>query len=232
MNDLAQAKKHRYVSEPGGQPLPSVTKILKRFDPDGEKAIRFAWAAVKIGRNFQKVWGASGTKGTRVHRAMLDLIQGFPTEVEPEDELLVSSVRLWLLEAEPELIDAEVIVVHPKVGYGGRFDLIVRIDGEIWLIDLKTGKRYLREVLLQVAAYRFARRAVYDGEGNFIGTKALPKITRVGALYADEKGRPAELVPLDVDPHWNIFDPDRVSDAFKAFCKIKDLYDWAERTAA
>jgi hypothetical protein len=50
------------------------------------------------------------------------------------------AVSAWWLEASPTVERTEFVVAHPDLDYAGRCDLLVWIDGELWIIDLKTSK--------------------------------------------------------------------------------------------
>lgn len=54
-----------------------------------------------------------------------------------------------------EYIGSEKSIFSVKYWYGGTFDLVARINGELWILDLKTSTGiYGREYFYQMAAYR------------------------------------------------------------------------------
>ncbi|HLC28340.1 MAG TPA: hypothetical protein VJL07_02720 [Dehalococcoidia bacterium] len=78
-------------------------------------------------------------RGTGVHQAC-----HFWDEGDLEDSSLVPEVRVrldqykrFLVEVGPEIIAAEREVVHSVLGYRGRLDRIVRINGRTGVLDIK-----------------------------------------------------------------------------------------------
>ena len=65
-------------------------------------------------------------------------------------------------------------------GYGGTYDLLMMIDGELWLIDIKTGKGLYPEFALQLAGYRWADYIILPGNPQ---TYEMPNIERTGILH-------------------------------------------------
>jgi hypothetical protein len=61
-----------------------------------------------------------------------------------------------LFELEPVFHKTEVMVGSAKHGFAGRYDVRCEIDGQICLLDLKTGKGIYDAALLQLAGYELA----------------------------------------------------------------------------
>jgi len=223
-SDLQLALKHKYVSSPGGKPNINVTSIAKLID-DG-KSSAFAGSAVKItraGGDYRAEWEASGARGTRVHRHFDRYLRGLEIDMLPEDKPLVLALEKFLIERDPEpMIEPEFVVVCEVLcpvcgqyhGYGGRGDVALKIAGERWLIDLKTGKRYAVEHMLQLAALRYGRLAVYDEAGALVETRPMPAFDRTGDLYVTDEGE-YELVEYPAGP-----------DAYNAFLSLLHAYSW------
>lgn len=81
-----------------------------------------------------------------------------PAKAPEEVRGYVRSAALFLAEFSPEFLANEVMVWSPTRWFAGTFDAIVRIDGELWMIDYKTSKRVYESHHLQLAAYEGARR--------------------------------------------------------------------------
>lgn len=217
MTDLELAlEKHKYVVQPGGKPQVNITTISKLMDIDG-KSSAFAGSAVKItkaGGDYRREWKESGELGTRVHGYCENFLRGEAIDYRSgEEEGYVEALEKFITEADPKVIDLEFVVVS-ALGYGGRGDMLVEIDGETWLIDLKSGKRYAYEHTLQLAALRYARRAQYDGHGMLSSTEPMPEIDRTAALYVENNGS-YELVEYPADKR-----------AFQAFVCLLTAYQW------
>ncbi len=127
----------RYLVD--GVPTPSVTEIL---------------AAVGItSSRFYKPGAAE--RGTAVHKMLEDYdVLGIPGE-----GLFFEAYRSFLSRAEPKIIAIERFVFVEDPRYGGTLDRVMEIDGEIYVVDIKTGwPASWHEI--QLAAYARAYGAV------------------------------------------------------------------------
>jgi hypothetical protein len=93
--------------------------------------------------------------------------------------------------------------------------MAAKINGEVWLIDIKTGKGTYAETALQLAGLHFADWA---GRPNDPKKYALPKATRFGVLHV--RPEQAELIPYDV----TLLE-------FQAFLACRELTTWLEMRA-
>jgi len=88
----------------------------------------------------------------------------------------IANLLAWLDERKPKLIAAEVSMFSER-GYAGTFDALVEMDGEVWLLDWKTGKGVYDEVGMQLAALHYADRVLAEEPVE------LPKATRFGVVH-------------------------------------------------
>jgi hypothetical protein len=189
MTDLDDALiKHKYRLLSGELAI-NVTAISGLLD-DG-KAAAFAGAALKLerqGLNYREEWKAKAERGSRVHAHCEAFLKGESTEVRDDEHGFVDAVEAFLSDNTPEVVELEEITLSHH-GYGGRFDMIVKIDGVCWLLDLKTGSEYPIEHTLQLSAYRYADgMAVYDDEGTLTDVRPMPYIDKTGCLYVRDDG--------------------------------------------
>ena len=82
--------------------------------------------------------------------------------------------------------------VNESLGYGGTLDLIAELDGEVWLLDWKTGKsvaspagEVYRDHRLQLAAYEHAEFIAKPGDPE---RYPIPAITRHGIVHVTDSG--------------------------------------------
>lgn len=133
-------------------------------------------------------------RGTEVHDLAERLVQGL--EVDVPDELAghVESYVKFLDDFEPEPILVETVVASRRWRYAGTLDLVARINGEVWILDVKTTRSGIfPDVALQIAAYRHAE--VYlDSDGSEQPMADLG-ITKSGAIHVRADGY--DLIPLD-----------------------------------
>ena len=74
----------------------------------------------------------------------------------------------------------------------GTFDLVAKLHGETWLLDLKTTRSGIfGETALQLAAYRHAEFYL-DTEGE---EQPMPEVDRVGAIWCRADGY--DLIPVE-----------------------------------
>lgn len=134
-------------------------------------------------------------RGTEVHALAEKLVAG--TEVNVPDELAghVESYVRFLDDFEPEPLLVEAVVASRKWRYAGTLDLVARIRGEVWILDVKTTRSGIfPDVALQIAAYRHAELYITAGGAAEWPMDSLG-ITRSGAIHVRADGY--DLVPLD-----------------------------------
>lgn len=103
---------------------------------------------------------ASASLGSSVHAQVDQMVKG--KEFTP-NEFVVPYAEQFLRFRDafnPTFLLTEATVYNREYGYAGTLDAMAEIDGEICVIDYKTGKRVYPEVALQLAAY---------ANGEFVG---------------------------------------------------------------
>lgn len=154
--------------EKDGVFVPSVTWIAGYYP----KGIGFyKWLADKGWDEAEAIKAAAGDKGSKVHRAIEDILTGAEVKIDaqymnpstekleeltPQEYECVMSFVEWLKETNPEVISTEYNVFNEREGYAGTVDMKLKIDGEVWLVDIKTSASIWPEYELQVSAYRHA----------------------------------------------------------------------------
>lgn len=228
---------HRYRWN-GGDILPSVTTIGKVLDKSGPlvgwaKRIT-AEAAVSHAAEIEgwvKMAGAAGaadllTKaadykrdtaadlGSAIHNIADRIVTGQQYSVSPEQEPFVTAYAAFLTEWAPRFRLVEAMVFHLRHAYAGTLDLVCDLDGETWLLDIKTGKGVYADYALQLAAYGFAEFVGYTGDPT---EYAIPRIDRFGILHIRPELYPAgyRIFPVAVD-----------RETFDAFLACRQLFDW------
>lgn len=115
---------HQYRED--GKLLPSVTQVLQ-------------WAGYFNPRFFQ---AAASRRGTLVHEATAELDRGDSRLNDFNRSKLggfLLAWELWKRKVKPEMMAVEKIVGGLEVGCAGTVDRLVRIDGMVYVVDLKTG---------------------------------------------------------------------------------------------
>ncbi len=150
---------------------PSVTWICGYYP----KGIGFMkWLSEHGWDEAEAVKQAAGEKGSKVHRAISDILNGEtvkidsqyasndgsePTELTAIEYEAVMSFVNWLNETQPEVLKVDYTLVNEQDGYAGTIDMKLKIKGEVWIVDIKTSKDVYPSHELQVSAYKKA-----DGE--------------------------------------------------------------------
>lgn len=206
---------HRY--ELDGKPVQGVTTLLKKgvpapalvgwgirsvaeyaadhldrlyeMQPMGREAIV---AALKQSPYAERDKAAN--RGTEVHALAEKLVRG--QEVEVPDVLAghVEAYVRFLDEWQPDPVLVEFTGANRQWWYAGTGDLVADMDGDRWLLDLKTAKGVYGENALQVDAYRnFEFHLAADGT-----EQPMPEgITRLGVVHVRADGY--DVVPLQSD---------------------------------
>ena len=162
---------------PEMQFVPSVTWITSFFP----KGVGFyKWLANTGWDESQAIRNAAGDKGSRVHHAIVDLLDGGEVSMEAkyagsendvaelsleEYGCLMSFVEWWKL-FQPVTVAREVTVFSEEHGYAGTVDWVGEfktppkgVAGGLWLLDWKTSQDVWPEHEIQVSAYKQAYQA-------------------------------------------------------------------------
>ena len=224
---------HRYQWNDSGI-LPSVTTVAKIMDKSGPlvgwaKRIT-AEAAVSHAEDIPKWVAMSGptgaadllTKaadykrdtaadlGSAIHNIADRIVKRQEFSVSPEQEPFVASYLRFITDWAPEFKLVEAMVFSLTHRYAGTLDLVCKIDGETWLLDIKTGKGIYPDMALQLAAYGYAEFVGYPGDPT---EYAIPDIDRWGILHVRPEAY--KLHPMAVD-----------RETYGAFLAARALFDW------
>lgn len=162
----------------GGSMLPSVTQILQQL--------------TDFSRVPPDVLAAKAALGTRVHAACEYDDEGDLDEssVDADVEPYLQGYRRFLADTRARVVCNEQRVWHATYRYAGTLDRVMIIDGERWLIDIKTSIATPATAGPQTAAYLAA-----------LGDRS---VTRRGALRL----RPDATYRLDAltgADDWSVF---------------------------
>lgn len=154
--------------------IPSVTWIAGKY-PKGTAFYR--WLADKGWDESQAIKHSAGNRGSRVHKAIEQLIAGEEvrydeqfkdgdgniTEMEVEDWIAIKSFADWVSEVKPKFLSSETVAINRTHNYAGTIDCIAEIGGKTYLIDWKTSQNLWEEYTLQLSAYAHADGIKVDG---------------------------------------------------------------------
>lgn len=140
---------HEYTV--GGKRVPSVSRLLRPLTE-----------LVYGGMNVETLRIAAEF-GTAVHACTEYYDKGELDEssVIPEWQPYFQAYQKWQAEVKPEILQIEDRLGCAK--YAGTLDRICRINGELWVIDLKTTSVIHPHVGVQLAAYAALAEKFYGG---------------------------------------------------------------------
>lgn len=178
--------KHRYTVN--AETIPSVTGVLSVINKPAlinwaaRTAIEYVAAQIDPGVTYDEIqlaaiWQAgksahyqkkvdAGDLGTFTHKWVEDYIKGNHPGM-PVNEGLKASVNQftdWVAEHQVQFLMSEQPIYSKKYKYAGTLDFICKIDGQLFIGDLKTSSGIYDEMWIQTAAYRQARSEEYPEE--------------------------------------------------------------------
>jgi len=127
--------------------------------------------------------------------------------------MILKFTEFWK-ENKPELISAEDFVYSDTHKYAGTADLVVKMHGEVWLLDIKTSNSLHKSYDLQLSAYA---RALEEMKGI--------KIQRTGIIWLKASTRgPSKQKEVIQGAGWQIKVIDEIEENFELFKLIQKLY--------
>ncbi len=166
-------------------------------------------------------------RGSRIHGSIESVLRREPVAIDPRDEAAVAGARAWLNQQAKghgfRPLAVEAFLINESLGYGGTLDLIAELDGEVWLLDWKTGKsvaspagEVYRDHRLQLAAYEHAEFIAKPGDPE---RYPIPAITRYGIVHVTDGGT-------------RLYEADVSTRDWIAFRACLALYAWTKEKAA
>jgi hypothetical protein len=160
-------------------------------------------------------------RGSRIHGNIESILRREPFTPDPRDAAAVAGARAWLNQQVREHglrpLEVEAFLINETLGYGGTLDLIAELDGEVWLLDWKTGKSVAwpdgsvyADHRLQLAAYAKAGFIARIGDPE---RYPLPVVTRFGIVHVTDGGT-------------RLYEADVTERDWIAFRACLNLWDW------
>lgn len=199
---------------------PSVTNILQYFP----KNKYFESWLKDVGHNADFIAKKAADEGTQVHDAIERYLKGEKIDWLDKNGYSIYSLNVWKMILKfhefwvinkPILIESEIHLFSDKYEYAGTCDLVLEINGEKWLLDIKTSNSLHTSYDLQLAAYSQAWNETFE-----------EKINRIGILWLksskhkeDKKGEKIQ------GKGWELYEPKKsIEENFKLFGYIHELY--------
>jgi hypothetical protein len=234
---------HRYYFN-GEGPKPSVTTILEMLDKPALSTWKAQQAVKALYQNLRAhpnqlwteneavKWALAEVRKTRTNAASIgsgvhhlaDMALRAPEndpkawQVSEDTQPYIDAYRAFSDRYERSSFVSSEKMVWSLNGYAGTYDLLMMIDNELWLIDIKTGKGLYPEFALQLAAYRWADWIILPGNPQHY---EMPNIERTGILHIRPELYPEGYSLIDI--------PITYKDDYIPFLGILEAYNWKER---
>lgn len=200
-----------------GKYYPSVSSILNYFPKN-----QFFHSWLKdVGHNSDIIASKAAAEGTQVHNAVEDFLNGEEIQWLDDYGAAKYSLDVWKMilkfadfwqTHKPKLVATEYHLFSDKHEYAGTNDIVCRLNGKLWLLDIKTSNSLHTSYDLQLAAYAKAWNETHDEQIEETGILWLKASTR-GAAKDKIQGAGWQLKTIsDIDTN------------FEIFLKIYDIY--------
>lgn len=198
---------------------PSVTTILGYMPKN-----RFFETWIKdVGHNADIIMRKAGDEGTQTHNAIEELLLG--KEIEWMDEYgnakfnelvwgMILKFKDFWEQTKPKLVYSEEFTFSDEFKYAGTTDLVLEIENETWLVDIKTSNSLHKSYDLQLAAYS---KAIEE-------TKGI-KIDRTGILWLKSSKRGPSKREGIQGKGWELKAVDDIDNNFELFKAVYKMYE-------
>lgn len=154
-----------------GTKVPGTTTIIGRFKDSGG-LIHWAWEQGRDGFDYRATRDSAADAGTLGHWLVEQEISGLTnaairyyldervtkekihTETAAKAVKAWESYRRWANQSKLKIVAQEMQLVSEVHKFGGTPDAVGEIDGQLCILDWKTGNALYRDALVQVAAYK------------------------------------------------------------------------------
>jgi hypothetical protein len=147
-----------YLSETGNY-VPSVTTILDCYP----KPPSFYDWLKKVGEDADAIRDEAGNRGSTVHKLTERYDAGEEVNLIDESGNIDYKLSEWSMferyvefrrRFEFDVIHSELNLISDKLGFAGTLDRVIRFNGRLLIIDIKTSNSLYDHYWLQMAAYK------------------------------------------------------------------------------
>jgi hypothetical protein len=130
-------------------------------------------------------------------------------------KMFLAFVDFWE-SSGAELLETEVFLYSDTLKVAGTCDLVCKINGELWVIDLKTSNHLQTTYDLQTAVYTRCFEECYD-----------QKVDRVGVLWLKSKSRGEDKTGKRLKgKKWEVYESSRTIDEnLEIYSHVRALFD-------
>lgn len=209
-----------------GEYCPGSTTILQCAPKDSSY---YEWLK-KYGNASDTISLEAMEKGSTVHKLTELYDKGNVISAQREDGSPIYSSNEWEMfikyvefseKHKPEVIVNEASYCLSYLGYGGTLDRVVKLNGETWLLDIKTGNMY-EYYWMQLASYK----RLFEEWQKFFWGEIKTKIDRIGIIHLNAKTRGEDKKGKSIQGYgWSIETPEswtESKDSYEYYLKLFD----------
>lgn len=192
--------------EHNGEFYPSVTTILEAYP---KSAAFYDWLK-KVGQDADSIRDEFGRRGSTVHRLTEEYDNGIEVSLLSGGRPQYSSAEWSMFEKyvdfstrfSPKILEIELNLVSPELGFGGTLDRVIILNGKKLLIDIKTSNAVHNHYWLQLAAY-----VKLYGEVDGVAILWLNSKHRSEGKKGDVQGMgwKLEFPEKSIEEYWHLF---------------------------
>jgi hypothetical protein len=208
----------RFYYDEAGNFVPSVTTILEAYPKD---AHFFKWLK-EVGSDADAIRDEAGRRGSVVHQLTEMYDNGEEVSLLNIDGNLQYKMLEWSMferyvefsiRFKPEILMSEQNFVNAQLGYAGTLDRVIKINGKIYLIDIKTSNVIHDQYWLQLAAYR-----------NLLQCNGGISVDFVGILHLNAKTRTEGKIGAIQGQGWQLITQSNTDNELDLFNKVRELW--------
>lgn len=210
-----------YKNKKTNKYYPSVTYVLGYY-PKGK---HFEEWLKKVGYASEYIVKKASEEGTLVHEMAEEYLKGKEIKFlndygHPQYDISVWQMFLRFVDFwetyKPELLHTEVLLFSDELEVAGTCDLVCKINGELWVLDLKTSNNLQTTYDLQTAVYT---QAYEENSGK--------KVDRRGILWLKSRSRGVDKSGKRMKgKNWEIYESPRSQEEnLFIFSNVKALFD-------
>jgi len=216
-------KDGRFYTDENGSYYPSATTLLEAYPKPAQLIM---WMK-EVGSKADEIRDAAGKRGSSVHQLTEDYDKGIECTLLDEYGKPKYSLEEWAMFERyveftamhnPEHILIEQAFVSGNLGFAGTIDRICKIDGKVYVLDLKTSNGIYNSYWLQLAAYKELYHNIVK-ESN-----TMPNIDGVAILWLNAKTRTYGKNGAIQGPGWQMVTKDDTAKDWDLFQSVQKLW--------
>lgn len=145
----------RYYND-DGIPVPRVTEILSSM-MHSDALMYWANNLGFKGIKYKTALNSAANIGTEAHNTIEAFLRGKLSVMET-DNIPFKGFFLWYNNLVQLGYDIEIVGIEVKLTckwFGGTYDMLIRINNKLYLVDFKTSNYVTEKYFMQLAAYRY-----------------------------------------------------------------------------